>query len=159
MEKIIIRKAETKDLADIFRLNLDLFKKEHKEYDDKLNLNWTYGKVGKGYFKKRIFEKDGFVVVAENDGKIVGYLCGGIKTRPFDYRKIKKYASLENTVVDKKFRNHGIGKKMAGEFLKWCQEKKADCVSVDVKAKNEKAKRFYRKLGFKDYNLFLEIKN
>ena len=39
---ILIRKADSKDLEDILRLNYDLFKKEYKEYDNSLNLEWTY---------------------------------------------------------------------------------------------------------------------
>lgn len=157
MEKIIIRRAGVNDLGDILRLNLDLFKKEYKEYDKKLNLKWTFGKVGRNYFKKRISGKDGFAFVAENEGKIIGYLCGSVGKCPYDYRLIPKYAELENMIVDKKFRGQGIGEKLVKEFLKWCKEKKADVISVNASAQNEKGIEFYRKMGFKDYSLTLEI--
>jgi diamine N-acetyltransferase len=158
MEKITIRKANESDLKDILRLNLDLFKKEYKEYDKKLNLKWTYGKMGRTYFKKKISEKNGFTFIAENEGKIIGYLCGSLHKSPYDYRIIKNYAELDNMIVDKKFRGKRIGEKLVKEFLKWCKGKKADCISVNASAQNEKGIEFYRKMGFKDYSLTLEIK-
>ena len=78
MDKNIIRKATIKDLADIQRLNLDLFKKECREFDENLNLKWTYSNDGKKYFSWRISKKDGFVEVAECSNKIVGYIVGGL---------------------------------------------------------------------------------
>lgn len=159
MEEIIVRKSTSNDLEDILRLNLDLFKKEHKEYDKKLDLKWTYGKIGKSYFQKRASGKEGFCVVAEVEGEVVGYLCGSVRDCPYDYRLIPKYAELENMIVDKKFRGGGIGKKLTEEFLKWCKSKKADSVSVNASIQNEKGINFYRKMGFRDYSLTLEISN
>lgn len=158
MGKIIIRKATKKDLGDVLRLNLDLFKKEYKEYDKKLNLKWTYGKIGKAYFLKRILGKDSFVLIAENEGKIISYLCGSVKKSPYDYRKIKMFGELENMIVSKEFRGQGIGEKLVKEFLKWCKAQKADCISVNASVQNEKGIKFYRKMGFRDYSLTLEIK-
>ena len=37
-----IRKAHINDLEIIQKLNLQLFEKEHKEYDDLLDLKWTF---------------------------------------------------------------------------------------------------------------------
>lgn len=156
MEKIIIRRASIKDLEDILRLNFDLFKKEHKEYDKSLNMKWTYGKEGKGYFKKRAGGKEGLCVVAENNGKIVGYLCGG--SHSGGYRGKAVYAELENMLVDKKLRGKGIGTMLTNEFFKWCKDKKAKYISVTASAQNKPTIEFYRSLGFKDYNLTLKIK-
>jgi ribosomal protein S18 acetylase RimI-like enzyme len=157
MEKITIRKAKANDLEDVLRLNLDLFKKEYGEYDKRLNLKWTYSKVGKSYFKKRISGKDGFAFVAEDGKKVVGYLCGSLGKCPYDYRLIPKYAELENMIVDKKMRGQGIGEILVKEFLKWCKGKKANIISVNASAQNENGIKFYRKMGFKDYSLTLEI--
>lgn len=47
MEKIIIRNADNKDLARVLHLNLELVRKEYREYDKSLSLKWTYGMQGK----------------------------------------------------------------------------------------------------------------
>lgn len=151
-----IRKAKIVDLKDILRLNSDLFKKEYKEYDKSLDLSWTYS-AGKRYFKDRIRKRNGLVEVVENNGKIIGYMCGGIAER-LVYRKKAKYAELENMIIDKKFRGKGIGKRLVEDFINWCKENKSDFVVVTAFVKNEPTVNFYRKLGFKDYNLTLEMK-
>ncbi len=95
--------------------------------------------------------------VIENNGKIIGYLCGGISSK-LSFRKKAKYAELENMLIEKKFRGKGLGAKMTKDFLKWCKRNKVDYVSVTASAKNESALQFYKKQGFKGYDLKLEIK-
>jgi len=150
-----IRKAIIGDLKEILRLNLELFKKEYKEFDKSLNLNWTY-KEGKKYFKDRIIKKDGFVEVIEHKGKTIGYLCGGISGRLF-YREKAKYAELENILIEKEFRGEGLGTKLTKDFINWCKKNKVDYISVKASAGNKLAINFYRKLKFKDYDLTLEM--
>jgi ribosomal protein S18 acetylase RimI-like enzyme len=156
MKKVIIRKAKASDLCSILELNFDLFKKEWKEFDNSLDLKWTYGHKGKDYFDRRVIQKSGLTLVAEKENEIIGYLCGGF--RKHSARIKAKYAQLENMIVAKKFRGKGIGTKLAKEFFKWCQSNKADYISVTASAKNILGINFYRNIGFKDYNLTLEIK-
>ena len=150
-----IRKAIIKDLKEILRLSLELFKKEYKEFDKSLNLNWTY-KEGKKYFKDKIIKKDGFVEVVEHKGKTIGYLCGGISERLF-YRKKARYAELENMLIEKEFRGKSLGTKLTKDFINWCKKNKVDYISVKASAGNKLAINFYRKLGFEDYDLTLEM--
>lgn len=153
---ITIRKANLKDLNEIVRLNFDLFKKEYKDFDKSLNLEWS-NREGKEYFKDRVCQKNGFAWVAEDGKKIVGYLCGGICDRK-DYRKKAKYAELENMFISNQYRNQGLGGKLARFFIKWCKENKVNYISVTASAQNKQAIEFYRKLGFEDYDLTLEMK-
>lgn len=154
--EIIIRKATINDLRDVLRLNFDLFKKEYKEFDKSLSLKWTYGRRGTEYFKERIIKSDGFVVVADKDGEIVGYLCGGLRSHGHRAKAI--YAELENMIVDKKLRGKGVGTKMTQEFIKWCKSKKVKYIDVVASFKNKQGIEFYRSLGFNDYDLKLEKK-
>ena len=152
----IFRKAKIKDLDNILNLNFELFKKEYREFDKSLSLNWTHRK-GKKYFKNRIIKKDGFVEVIENRREIIGYLCGGI-IRALFYRKKVKYAELENMLIEEKFRNKGLGTKLTKDFIDWCKNNKVDYISATASAKNKSAINFYKNLRFKEYNLTLERK-
>jgi ribosomal protein S18 acetylase RimI-like enzyme len=153
--KIIIRQANLKDLNEIVRLNFALFAKEYKDFDKSLNLKWSNNE-GKSYFKDKICQKDGFVWVAEDEKKIVGYLCGGICDRK-DYRKKAKYAELENIFIADQYRSQGLGRKLVDFFIKWCKAKKVNYISVTASANNKLAIDFYQKHGFKDYDLTLEM--
>ena len=154
-----IRKANIKDLEHILRLNQKLFNEEFKKFDKTLNLNWTYSKKAKKYFRDRIVGRNGFMEIVANKGKIIGYLCGGISEQLFYfYRQKAKHAELENMLIDKKFRGKNLGAKLAKNFMEWCKKNKVDYISVSASAGNEKTLNFYRKLGFKDYDLTLETK-
>lgn len=156
-DNFIIRKADIKDLKDILELNYKLFRREYKEFDKSLNLNWTHSKEGKKYFRDRIIKKDGFVKVVEYKRRIIGYLCGGISERLF-YRKKAKYAEIDNMLIEKKFRGRNLGTKLTRDFISWCKENKIDYISVTGFAKNKLALNFYKRFGFKEYNLTLELK-
>jgi GNAT superfamily N-acetyltransferase len=150
-----IRKATIKDLKDILRLNFELFKKESKEYGDTLNMKWTYT-AGKKYFREKIIKKNSFAEVVESKGGIVGYLCGGISDPAF-YRKKAKYAELGDMLIENAFRGDGIGTMLANDFITWCKKNKVDCISVTATAQNKPGLDFYRKLGFVDASVSLEM--
>lgn len=63
---------------------------------------------------------------------------------------------MGDMIIDKRFRGKGIGSILIKDFLNWCKSKKVTYISATASAKNEKIINFYRKLGFKDYNLTLE---
>ncbi|MBT6690213.1 GNAT family N-acetyltransferase [archaeon] len=152
-----IRKATMKDLKKIQELNLELFKKEKKEYDSLLDLDWVLGKDGIEYYKNRISKDNSCVLVSIVDGKIVGYLCGELgKTGA--YRRLSKVipAYLETIFILEEFRSKKIGKKLYDKFIEWCKTKNVSKAMLDVSTKNKLAIKFYRKNKFVDYSLTLE---
>ncbi|NYZ79712.1 GNAT family N-acetyltransferase [Candidatus Micrarchaeota archaeon] len=153
---MIIRKATVRDLEDIQRLNLRLFEKEHREFDSTLDYKGTFGKESTGYLRKRI-EKNGLVLVAEDNKKIVGYLVGD-RAETKSYRKTGSICELENMMILEQYRNMKIGTKLVEEFLGWAKEKRFERIKVTASAQNKEGINFYRKLGFTDYNITLEKK-
>jgi GNAT superfamily N-acetyltransferase len=150
-----IRKATLKDLETIQKLNLLLCEKEEMEYQYGIDLGWSLGKGGTAYFKSRITGNDACSLVALLEGRVIGYLVGGI-TKPEDYRKVPKTAEIGNMFVLEEFRSTGTGTKLYEEFRKWCKERGVGLVKVEAHAKNSRAVDFYRKMGLKDYTLILE---
>jgi len=155
---MIIRKATIKDLKSVQELNLLLFEKEISDYNDKtLDDNWTFSETGTKYYENKIIDDDSFVVVAEEDGKIIGYLAGGI-CENHAYRKPEKMAELENTLVLEQYRGKGIGGKLMDAFADWCNLQKIERIRVSASAPNKKGIVFYKKNGFKEYDIILERK-
>lgn len=154
---IIIKTATINDLEKVQELNLKLFKKEQKEYDPLLDLDWVFGKEGTKHYKDRISKDDGCVFVAIVDDKIVGYLCGKL-ARVGSYGRLPTViaAEIETFFILDEFRSSGIGKKLYDKFIEWCKTKNVDKVRLDVHPRNELAIKFYRKNNFKDFYLTLE---
>jgi len=154
---IKIQKATLKDLKKIQELCQLLVKKEYKQYDKFLNLDWTFGKQGTEYFKRVLTKKDSCVFIAIKDDKIIGYLIGRI-IKGERYRILPKVAGLDSMFVMKEYQGEGIGSKLYYSLVKWCKSKKVKIMKVESSAQNKQGINFYRKNGFKDYSLTLEAK-
>ncbi len=152
----LIRKAKPDDLPEISKLNLELFKIQH-EFDPTANLEWTFSPDGQEYFKTRISTEDSFTEVVEDEsGKLIGYIFGTIfKRQP--WRIEGKYAELESIYIKPEYQGEKLGSQLTNNFINWCRENKVNYVSVIPSAQNESAIKFYRKLGFSDYDLVMHL--
>jgi GNAT superfamily N-acetyltransferase len=87
----------------------------------------------------------GYRMAAVYDGEKCAGLSGfWIATKIYS----GKYVELDNVVIDKNYRNKGIGKKLCDWILK--EAKKQGCVTamLDAYAENIPAHRFYYREGF-----------
>lgn len=156
MSSIIIKLASPENLKAIQDLNKQLFDMEYEAYDKTLNIEWTYGPVGEKYFTDRIKDEDGCALVAYAEEKVVGYLVGGLAESEA-YRVVPKLAELENMFVLPEYRSQGVGTLLNQSFIDWCRGKGVKRLKVVAAAPNQVAIGFYRKGGFTDYALTLEI--
>ena len=152
MSDIAIRKATVQDLKIIQDLNYQLFVHD-SEFESELNMNWPY-REGENYFKEKITEDTGVCFVVEVEGKVVGYLAGGIRGE--DWLKPKR-SEIDNMFVAKGFRGRGIGKALVKEFMKWSKEQRVKRVVVNAFWGNEDSIKFYKKVGFKNYDQSLQL--
>ncbi|MFH1501223.1 MAG: GNAT family N-acetyltransferase [archaeon] len=148
-----IREAKIEEVEEILKLNQQLFDYEFENFDKTLDCNWS--PKNKGYFEKAIKGKNSITLVAVLDGKIIGYLVGGIH-KAGNYRKIEKLVEVENTFILEEQRGKGVGEKLFKMFLEWAKKKKVKRMKVVASAKNKRAINFYKKCGFLDYDSILE---
>ncbi len=153
MNGIIIRKAKIEELKTVQDLNHDLFDSDSTR-DKYMDHNWPYVD-GKEYFSKRITDDNSICLVAEIDNEIVGYLAGAIMEVE-SWRPVKR-TELENMFVKEEFRSSGIGAKLVNEFFNWSKTKGVQRSLVVAYATNEKAIKFYQKMGFDPESVSLEI--
>ena len=144
---MLIRKATLKDLQRIQELNNQLFELELANFDKYLIKDWPLSKEGKEYFENAI--KYSFVIIAEIDDKVVGYLLGEVSDIPYYDFKI---AELCNMCIDSNYRKQGIGNALYKEFEKYFKEQGITHFLVTASFKNESAKSFYKKMGFEEAN-------
>lgn len=151
MENVIIRKATLNDLFEIQSLNNLLFKLEKENFDPTLVENWSLSDEGKEYFKKLIEEEH--VIVAVIDNQTVGYLAGSINEKG-SYEEIQ-YGEVNNMFIKSECRGYGVGKLLINDFKKYCISNGIKNLIVTASAKNIRAIDFYRKNGFKEFNITL----
>jgi len=153
MRDVIIRQATLKDLKSIQNLNYELFKLEKANYDSTLIVDWPLSEEGKKYFEDLI--KNEFVIIAMKDEKIIGYLAGTINEK--GSYELFQYGEINNMLVDNNYRGSGIGKKLINRFKEYCKTKNITNLKVVASAKNLNAIDFYKKQGFKDFDVTLTM--
>jgi len=159
LKNVNIKVAGMADLEVIQRLYFLLFKKEQKDFDSTLNINWPFSTDGEKYFREVLSGKIGCAWLAVLNNRVIGYLIGVVKEGVPTSRSIKKRVVLDNMFVLEEFRDKGVGRSLVKEFISWAKREGADNLRVTAFAGNQRAIKFYRRCGFKDYNHTLEINN
>ena len=121
-----VREAKEEDLRSV----LDI---EYKCFPDPYPLSLLH--------RLHSMHRDTFLV-AENDGRVVGYVIGAIRWH--------NTAHILAIGVDPAFRGRGVGSTLMDEIIKRFQCKGAKVVRLEVRKSNLPAQNFYRKLGFVD---------
>lgn len=91
--------------------------------------------------------------VAEDRGKIVGFIYGYFKPVPEEALqrwKAKKVGYVELMAVSPDNRKHGIGRSLMTRLLQEFKKAGADMVLLDCPSEAVEAKRLYDKMGFED---------
>lgn len=98
------------------------------------------------------------ILVAEADGKIVGFACLEYVDRPATpYRKPSRYCHISEFGVDEQCRRQGIGRAMFEEIKVRAAEKGYPRIELNMWEFNETALKFYESLGFRTYRRYMEF--
>ena len=101
------------------------------------------GEIPREWFEDIINSPWHDLLIAEEDGKIIGFACLSVTMGP----GIRKNAYLEDFVVDSTIRGKGIGSALWQEMLNWAAEK--GCKKLEFTCGNgrESAQEFYKNHG------------
>jgi ribosomal protein S18 acetylase RimI-like enzyme len=132
-----IRKLEKADIPDVLAMI--------REFAEQINLI-EYCKITAENFDEVLFGENSFVqgLVALVDEKIVAYT---IFFPYFSSFKGQKSLYLEDIYIKPDFRRFGLGEKMIREIAKIAKTQNATRIDFQVLKSNEKAIKFYKKLG------------
>jgi len=83
------------------------------------------------------------LLVARDDGLIVGTLCLNVYRVPTGIRSI-----IEDVVVDEKMRRKGVGEALVRRAIELAREAGASGVSLTSNPQREAANRLYQSMGF-----------
>ena len=120
---LIIREAEVWDIKAIGELDKNNF---DNAWDEQM-----LGKI--------LLSKSSLVYIAEMDKQTIGFLVAENDIDEFNISRV---------VVDRNFRNHGVGTRLIENIENLAKENKMN-VSLEVSVNNFTAKTLYEKLGYK----------
>ena len=94
-------------------------------------------------------------VVDEGTGseQVIGFLSGELREGSPTFSP-KTWASVDDIYVAPEHRSQGIGRALVDRCRQWSRERGADGVSLQVAAANERARKLYRELGFREVSVY-----
>jgi len=129
---LVIRQAEARDSADIFRLAQAFatsFAVEQPAFE--------YA------FAELLSDPKAFVAVAEQEGKVGGYILGFAHLTFFANGRV---AWIEEIMVSEEHRRTGVGRRLMEAFETWARERDAKMIALATR----RAADFYRSLGYEE---------
>jgi ribosomal protein S18 acetylase RimI-like enzyme len=146
---IVIRPAAPADVPAIGRLGA-LLVRTHHDFDP-LRFIAASERTAEGYgsyLGSQLRKRDVIVLVAEENGEVLGYTYAGIEG--FDYMSLRGPAGvLYDIVVDPAHRKHGVGRLLLDATLAALTEKGAPRVVLSTAERNEPAQRLFAHAGFR----------
>ena len=150
---ITIRKAAKEDLDTLLTINYSSFE-ANAVYDPHIDMNWIHTEDARQHFLDAITKDGYYSIVAEKDGKPVGFLFLGPKQYP--YSKVKMI-ELDIMAVLPAYRSQGVGAKLLENAKQWAKNKGYQSLYVSSYIKNVRAVSFYTSKGFSPIDIELEM--
>ena len=128
---LFIRKCEPKDAGAIAELN-------------RLEMGYDYPKkAAADKLNKLIPDPSCLILVAENDGEIVGY----VHAEEYELLYAGAMVNIMGVAVSSKCRRMGIGKSLMAEVEKWAGDIGAEGIRLVSGAERKEAHKFYEETG------------
>ena len=100
------------------------------------------------FLGSQLDEANVVVLVAEQDGEVLGYTYAGLE--PLDYMSLRGAAgALYDIVVDPTQRGHGIGRMLLDATVEALQARGARQIVLSTAERNESAQRLFTRAGFR----------
>ncbi|QVK17894.1 GNAT family N-acetyltransferase [Mycoplasmatota bacterium] len=151
-----IREANLSDYNQINQLAVQLYQLHFKNRSDIFNdteMCFTHEN-----FKMDLFDENSKIIVCEVNDTIIGYTFFKYITQKKSLLcKERHLISIYDFVVDKNYRNLGIGKIIHQKIVDFANEKKCHIIELDVWFFNQNAIHFYDKLGYLKKNMKMEL--
>lgn len=109
------------DIHDILPVTLLWVKMIQEVFDGFINLDKVEVDAFSFALCDRIRYPNTYTLLAEDEGKIIGFIHGYLQDRP--YGKPREVAFCECLYIEQEYRGKGIDKELIGGFVEWGKDK------------------------------------
>ncbi len=154
-----IRAAEAGDAEDLQRFDAALFEIEAAKYEPTLYVDYPFLDEARRYYTEACAHANGlYGCVAELSGEVVGFaIMRHVSPSAGQNRLNVVPFYIDRLFVAQAQRGKGTGRALVAFLRAAAVERGATHVIVTALAGNADALRFYRNMGFHDYDVTLEL--
>ncbi|MBR5564960.1 MAG: GNAT family N-acetyltransferase [Roseburia sp.] len=153
MENIVVRYAKNSDY-DMVEVLMKQVQQMHVEWrPDIYKMGATV--LSKGIYEKAVAEKN--FLVAEVEEMVVGLLFFYVYHRENDSSVTRDVLFVDSMAVHEDYRGQGIGHALFDYVKVVAKEKQIAAIELSVNAKNVDAMAMYRKYGFGEKSITMEM--
>jgi len=152
MKIVEVRDATKSDLRAVTNLWVELAE-YHSELSDIFALSWDSRLRWSRYLASKFKEISTKLVVAEEDGKIVGFMLCLLSPNVPVYAE-RKVGVISDAFVLPERRKKGIMKLMFDHSVKWFKKNKVKSIQLGVAAVNPDALAVWSKMGFEPHMIY-----
>jgi len=146
---IRIRDAQADDLDEVVEL-WEQLAKHHERLSDKFSLALDGKRKWSKYLRERFAEIRTKLIVAEEEGKIVGFMLCLLEPNVPVYKE-RKIGVISDVYVMQQRRRKGVAKNMLDYAIAWFVKNKVKTIRLNVAADNLVARAAWRTLGFESF--------
>ena len=147
-----IRPGRREDAAEAARLWMQSAE-EHTRHDPIYATAPGAERVMRRFLADLTSSSHTFLFVAESGGRTVGFISGELREGSPTFLQ-KTWASVDDVFVAPESRNLGAGRALLEAVEAWARERNADGISLQVAAANERGRKFYEGLGFREVSVY-----
>lgn len=146
---VLIRRAEAGDAALLGELGIALMR-THYAFDSRrfMEPNTADAAGYAQFLVSQLDDDDAIVMVAEQAGRIVGYVYAAIE--PLSWKDLRDECGyIHDLLVDDAARGRGAGEALLNAAIEWLRERGMPRIVLGTAAQNETAQRLFTRRGFR----------
>ena len=146
---LTIRRAEPRDASALGALGAMLMRTHYAFDPQRFLAAGDHAERGYASFLRSQLEDDDTVVlVAERDGRIVGYVYAGLE--PMSWKELRGPAGfIHDVMVEDDEQSAGAGSALIDAAIAWLRDRGAPRVMLWTAERNDGAQRLFLRLGFR----------
>lgn len=126
---------------------------EHTTHDPIYTISPDAEKTMRRFLAELTSSSHSFLFVAIRDGETIGFISGDLREGSPTFSP-KTWASVDDVYVAPEHRGTGVGRTLLKNVEAWAREKRASGISLQVAAANERGRKFYERLGFREVSVY-----
>lgn len=150
---IAIRPAQLTDLDALTTLNRQIGSQHAAEAPQVFN---PPSADDRRYLQKQLADPERHLLVAEQDGDVVGYICATINSNDtVPFLSFEAICRISTVVVATQHQQQGVGSALMTAMEDWARANGAVQIRLEVMAFNSEAQHFYQHLHYQTQSIIM----